>query len=432
MIRPYGLFFISWILLWESDALVVIIDQSRRSTSTSTSYPYKNLRRTTSAVTNERLGKKPQHHFKTSSQNSVIYASSDSQALESNEKVKSIFQSLPASLISFKTAVIIALMLQNSSLSILMRISRTTVQTIAHPMYISSTAVMCSEFLKLIASLTIYYMTGSEKKNPDGSKIVQQKRPLIHLFFDIPSLLDVSIPSGLYVLQNNLQYIATTSLPAAAYQVLVQIKLITTAIFSTFYLKRSLSLTKWFSVFSLTIGVIIVQLSVQSTKTATGVIDLPKGLLSVGLSCLTSAFAGVKLEALLKEDPDELWGKNSQLCFVSLVMAAIVSIKDFEKILTSGFFSGYSPLVWGVIGIHAIGGILVSLVVQQTSSVVKGFTTSGSIILTSLVSAFILKDIAMNAQFFAGALLVCISTLLYSKKRDPVGNFLLRSKIKST
>ena len=63
--------------------------------------------------------------------------------------------------------------------------------------------------------------------------------------------LKLFVPSGLYVLQNNLLYIATSNLPADIFQILSQMKVITTAFFSVTMLSRKLSVTQWFSVVSL-------------------------------------------------------------------------------------------------------------------------------------------------------------------------------------
>ena len=67
--------------------------------------------------------------------------------------------------------------------------------------------------------------------------------------------MKMCVPSGLYVLQNNLQYIGASYLPAAIFQVLVQIKIITTAIFSVTMLNRKLSLMQWTAIVALGSGI---------------------------------------------------------------------------------------------------------------------------------------------------------------------------------
>ena len=55
-------------------------------------------------------------------------------------------------------------------------------------------------------------------------------------------IVKVSVPSFLYVVQNNLLYLALTNLDAATYQVCYQLKILTTALFSVTMLKVSLDL----------------------------------------------------------------------------------------------------------------------------------------------------------------------------------------------
>lgn len=54
--------------------------------------------------------------------------------------------------------------------------------------------------------------------------------------------LALTIPSGLYVVQNNLQFIASSHLSAAVFQVLATTKIVTTAMFAVLLLGRRLTL----------------------------------------------------------------------------------------------------------------------------------------------------------------------------------------------
>lgn len=76
----------------------------------------------------------------------------------------------------------------------------------------------------------------------------------------------LSIPAILYVIQNNLQYLAASNLDVATFQVTYQMKILTTAFFSVIMLKKRLSFGKWMALLLLAVGVGIVQL--QSTSSS--------------------------------------------------------------------------------------------------------------------------------------------------------------------
>jgi UDP-sugar transporter A1/2/3 len=131
----------------------------------------------------------------------------------------------------------------------------------------------------------------------------------------------------LYVLQNNLQFIAVSNLDVPTFQVTNQMKILTTAGFSVLLLKKRLNGWKWASLALLTIGVAIVQIqatsgssgshvpeavafpkdgaSAEGNPTIESVSNMPvmnplKGFLAVFSACFTSGLAGVYFEMVLK------------------------------------------------------------------------------------------------------------------------------------
>jgi solute carrier family 35 (UDP-sugar transporter), member A1/2/3 len=313
-------------------------------------------------------------------------------------------------------AALLALVLQNSGLAVTMRASR-LVRAPNMPMYYPTSAVVMCELMKLVGSFVLYCREESQKR----AEPIDAGRAANDVWVDITrnwkESAKITVPSGLYVVQNNLQYIAMSNLPAEVYQVLINAKVITTAVFSATLLKKNPSPRQWASVLFLSLGVALVQLSLMQTS-ASGVVrnsvNASIGLIAVLSSCVTSGFAGVSLERILKQENSSMWLRNVEMSIFSIILAGLVCTKDLANIYQNGFLYGFDPIVYAVVFLQAFGGILVSIVVAKTNSIVKGFATSISIIVSMLASAVFLKDFQVNARFLLGALIVCLSAMLYS------------------
>ena len=110
---------------------------------------------------------------------------------------------------SMKYVSLLLLMLQNTALVLVMRYSRTR----DVPLYITTTTVVMGELLKLVACLVIIFVQEGHSARRFvqhiNDNIVQQ--PL--------DCIKIAIPSFVYMLQNNLLYVAVSNLDAATYQV---------------------------------------------------------------------------------------------------------------------------------------------------------------------------------------------------------------------
>jgi UDP-sugar transporter A1/2/3 len=163
--------------------------------------------------------------------------------------------------------------------------------------YSASSAVLINELLKGTISLLVALrrvdrdMSADEShaRSPTSSRVLTKQhlsspvapashplsaylkrsrwRRLAHEIFS-PDCWKLSIPAILYVIQNNLQYVAASNLDVATFQVTYQMKILTTAFFSVLLLGKRLSSVKWLSLLLLAVGVGIVQ--IQSTGQAPG------------------------------------------------------------------------------------------------------------------------------------------------------------------
>ncbi|XP_071960069.1 UDP-galactose translocator-like isoform X2 [Antedon mediterranea] len=311
---------------------------------------------------------------------------------------------------NMKYVSLVLLVFQNCLLILTMRYTR----NLPGDMYFSTTAVVVTEAVKMTTCLIILLV--EHKFRP-----VELGRYLKQNIIDQPlDTLKVAVPAFIYMLQNNLLFVAVSNLSAATFQVSYQLKILTTALFSVLMLKRSLVWGQWFALLLLFIGVAIVQVQpTDPSKRAGEAIHTEQspllGLLAVIASCISSGFAGVYFEKILKGSQTSLWLRNIQLGLLGAILGlGAMWLKDGSAIEEKGFFYGYTHYVWLVIGLQALGGLLVAVVVKYADNILKGFATSFSIILSTLASVYFF-NFTLNLQFSIGASLVMLAIYLYGR-----------------
>ncbi|XP_042160059.1 UDP-galactose translocator isoform X2 [Oncorhynchus tshawytscha] len=300
------------------------------------------------------------------------------------------------------------LVVQNASLILSIRY----VRTLPGDRFFTTSAVVMAEVLKVLTCLLIILF---QRKGNLKEFIVLQYNSIVIQYKDT---LKLAVPALIYTLQNNLQYVAISNLPAATFQVTYQLKILTTALFSVLMLRKSLSRIQWLSLLLLFAGVAIVQLEQEGKQKETTVTgpsqNYAKGLVAVIVSCLSSGFAGVYFEKILKGSSASVWMRNIQLGIFGTLLGLLgMWWNDGLAIAEKGFLFGYTPMVWGVIFNQAFGGLLVAVVVKYADNILKGFATSFSIIVSTVVSVY-LFGFHVDLLFTLGAGLVIGAVYMYS------------------
>jgi len=278
------------------------------------------------------------------------------------------------------------------------------------PRYLSSTAVVMAEAVKMLFSFVMLVQQMGLRRAAHftwGGIVVAWRDTLL-----------VGVPALLYLVQNNLLYVATTHLDAATCQVAYQLKLLTTAFFTVTLLKRHISTRRWLALGLLFVGVVFVQNPTGGTAVGSAGSQSPVlGMAAVTCACFLSGLAGVWLERIVKRSQEvPIWLRNMQLGVISLLLgAANVYIFDGEAVALHGFFQGYTWMTAFVVLQVSLGGLLVALIMKYADNVVKGFATSLSIVLSSVVSWFIPSfEFEPNSAFVLGSSMVIAATILYS------------------
>ncbi|VDK75384.1 unnamed protein product [Litomosoides sigmodontis] len=289
--------------------------------------------------------------------------------------------------IILQLSVLIWLTLQNSAHTLLLRYSRVRV---VEKVFLPSVAVFFTEVLKLITCLL--FIVYEEKSVSSMLHLVKRE-----VLYNSKDTFKVCIPAVIYIVQNNLFYVAASHLEAAAYMVTSQLKIFTTAIFAVIMLKRTINKKQWLSLGVLFVGICLVQLNQHGTKNALYWNDPYLGFVAAVSACILSGFAGIYFEKLLKTSPSvSVWMRNVQLSVFGIPSSFTASImKDHEIIFNEGVLYGFDMLVWIVVIWYCIGGLSVAVTVFNVSrnlrallnfvgSETVGFRVAGDLLIAML------------------------------------------------
>ncbi|ELK03427.1 UDP-galactose translocator [Pteropus alecto] len=257
------------------------------------------------------------------------------------------------------------LVVQNASLILSIRYTR----TLPGDRFFATTAVVMAEVLKGLTCLLLLF---AQKRGNVKHLVLFLHEAVLVQYVDT---LKLAVPSLIYTLQNNLQYVAISNLPAATFQ--------------------------------------------QAGGGGPRPLDQNPGvgLAAVVASCLSSGFAGVYFEKILKGSSGSVWLRNLQLGLFGTALGLVgLWWTEGTAVAHHGFFFGYTPAVWGVVLNQAFGGLLVAVVVKYADNILKGFATSLSIVL-STVASIRLFGFHVDPLFALGAGLVIGAVYLYSLPR---------------
>jgi len=321
--------------------------------------------------------------------------------------------------------LLLTLLVMHSSILVLIgRHSRTSVHE--SELYVVNHLIIVTEVTKFFLACWIEHYT-SEGLLIHHLQIHVINRPL--------DCLKTIVPSLLYLLQNSLFYVALSNLPVPLLQVTYQARLLTTALASVIFLQRSYSMSQWICITALGFGVAIVVTAESGTTNQHNATDGQNnifiGLVSVLVSCVSSALAGVYMEVILKNDLSSaialsseetacvqsptLWMRNIQMAYFSVCIAVLQGLSLSYESKQTSFFHGFTCWVWMMVVLQAAGGLLVAAVIKYADNVLKGLATAVSVVLSTICS-MILFHTQLTLQFIIGAFMIVVSVYFFSNQ----------------
>jgi len=325
----------------------------------------------------------------------------------------SIFSRTLAWLVSPAGIVLVLLVMQSTSIVLLMRYSKTVTRPAeAGPAYASTVAIFMAEVFKLPFCLA---MAAWATRNHGGLGPVLYHDVLVKW----QQTCKCGVPAIAYTIQGNLLFVALANLQAPTYQVTYQCKTLFTAVFSRVLLDKRLQHSQWVALVLLVAGAVLASDLNGKGKAQQG--SLPVGLGAVVSAGLLSASSSVYFEKMLKT-PFEgaaaqagLWLRNIQLGSFALPLSAVAMLlKDGEQIQSHGLLQGFdNGVVWAVVLLNGCGGLLVAATMKYADNIVKCFATAIAIIAGTLLSVPIF-GFAPSPLFLVGAPFTVAATVLYS------------------
>jgi UDP-sugar transporter A1/2/3 len=309
-----------------------------------------------------------------------------------------------------KLGVLCILCFQNSIFTVLRRYS----QGVLKETYSKHEVLLFGEIIKMLYSAHVI-----SKQMPGNRKSFES-----HLKMLAMTSRKMFALSLIYGLMNILSYVALRNVSAGIFTICAQLKILTTACFSTLLLQRRYSWTQWRALLMLIIGVLIFSEPVwnQTSAWETDGGNVVLGSAAVLTEVTLSGFASIYFEKVIKTDTQQrlnIWERNFQLALGSIpVYLTFILHEGGGK---AGYLGGWSMVtfVLGILG--AAGGLLVALSIKYGDSILKTLATTGAIVLSSWLDHWMLKGPLTVNMMLAGCVVIT-SICDYSFDATPLQN----------
>lgn len=227
------------------------------------------------------------------------------------------------------------------------------------------------------------------------------------------------IPSIIYLVHNNVQFATLTYVDPSTYQIMGNLKIVTTGILFRLFLKKKLSNLQWMAIVLLAVGTTTSQVKGCGEASCDSLFSAPVPGYMLGLlSACLSALAGVYTEYLMKKSNDSLYWQNVQLYTFGAIFNMVRLLwDDFQVGFDKGpwwqrIFNGYTFTTWMVVLNLGSTGLLVSWLMKYADNIVKVYSTSMAMLLTMILSVH-LFNLKPTIQLFLGIVICMISLHMY-------------------
>ena len=241
-----------------------------------------------------------------------------------------------------------------------------------------------------------------------------------------------SFPAFIYSINNNLNLITVQYMDPGSMQILIQFKIITTALLWWCWFKKNIDKQQWISLIMLCFGSMLVALphDINHINHPQDIINnnnnnnemyviWPFGPIFILIQVSLSPIAGIYTEWMLKNK-----GESRSIFVDSLLMyfwGIITNLFQFfyhnnNHKIKIFFFQGFNYWTWLTIFVYIIGGLCIAFVIKYFSNITKLFMFALSIIISGLLT-FIIFNLKWTLSYLSGLPIVLSAVLLYKSPK---------------
>ncbi|OXB74261.1 UNVERIFIED_CONTAM: hypothetical protein H355_011713 [Colinus virginianus] len=264
----------------------------------------------------------------------------------------------------------------------------------------SSSVVVLIELTKLVLSL-LFLLTWD--------------RQLIGVAVSWHHVAPFALSALLYAANNNLVVHMQLFMDPSTYQILSNLKIVSTALLYSLFLHQRLCVRKWLALFLLTAAGVSYSFGGLKDPQDSGSPSAMQlhitlvGLLLISVYCLISGLSAVYTEAILKTQALPL---NLQNLFLYFFGVLINLVGHFWSGAERGFLEGFSSWVLVIVVSQALNGLIMSVVMKHSSNITRLFVISCSILVNALLSVA-LFNLQLTLLFFIAVSCIGLAVHLY-------------------
>lgn len=241
--------------------------------------------------------------------------------------------------------------------------------------------------------------------------------------FENSDFLHYVLPAFCYFVSNNCTFYSIQFLGATKFQIMNNLKVLSTGVFMRILLQRKLSWSQWRALVILIVGSIIAQL--EPSRNLGETYD-PKpvawqGYAFVGLGTITSGMGGVFSEKLLKNLHENashispsIHAQNTKLYMFGLLFGLIsLKIRGVHMCDPIRAFDGFNIFAFVSILSLTLSGLTVSFVLKYVDSIMKCFCAACSMLLVASLESMMENEF-ISVQTVTGIVLTAFAMRAYS------------------